>query len=215
MLKKILIALVVLIAAFAGYVAMQPDDLLIQRQATIAAPPAAVFEQVNDLKKWDAWSPWAKMDPKPRSASKVLAAGKDAAFTWSGNDKIGEGRMTIVDSRPAELGRHQGRLHQAVREHEQFEVRVQARGQPDAGHLEHGRQAELPREGDVHRLQRQEDDRRRDGKGTFQSEDRRREEPADALSRLSFDVALRIRPQGSECGAGRAPLCFRHGTRQR
>ena len=66
MIKKILAALVVLIAAFAGYVALQPDELLIQRQATIAAPPAAVFEQVNDLKKWDAWSPWAKMDPNAK-----------------------------------------------------------------------------------------------------------------------------------------------------
>jgi hypothetical protein len=103
MLKKILIALVVLIAAFAGYVAMQPDDLLIQRQATIAAPPAAVFEQVNDLHKWDAWSPWAKMDPQAKIGFEGPASGKDAAFTWSGNDKIGEGRMTIVDSRPTEL----------------------------------------------------------------------------------------------------------------
>jgi hypothetical protein len=103
MLKKILIALVVLIAAFAGYVAMQPDDLLIQRQATIAAPPASVFEQVNDLKKWDAWSPWAKIDPQAKIGFEGPGSGKDAAFTWSGNDKIGEGRMTIIDSRPADL----------------------------------------------------------------------------------------------------------------
>jgi hypothetical protein len=103
MIKKILAVLVVLIAAFAGYVALQPDELLVQRQATIAAPPAAVFEQVNDLKKWDAWSPWAKMDPNAKIGFEGPAAGKDAAFTWSGNDKIGEGRMTIVDSRPAEL----------------------------------------------------------------------------------------------------------------
>ena len=103
MIKKILITLVVLIAAFAGYVAMQPDELLIQRQATIAAPPGAVFEQVNDLKKWDGWSPWAKMDPNAKIDFEGPAAGKDAAFTWSGNDQIGEGRMTIVESRPADL----------------------------------------------------------------------------------------------------------------
>jgi hypothetical protein len=101
-IKKILAALVVLIAAFAAYVAMQPNDLLVQRQATIAAPPAAVFEQVNDLRKWDAWSPWAKMDPNAKVGFEGPGAGKDAVFTWSGNDKIGEGRMTIVDSRPAE-----------------------------------------------------------------------------------------------------------------
>ena len=33
------------------------------------------------------------------------AAGTGAIFAWSGNDKVGEGRMTIVESRPAELVR--------------------------------------------------------------------------------------------------------------
>ena len=103
MLKKILLVLVVLIAAFAGYVAMQPSELHIQRQATIAAPPAAVFDNVNDLKKWDAWSPWAKMDPNAKVGFEGPAAGKDAVFTWSGSDQIGEGKMTVVDSRPNEL----------------------------------------------------------------------------------------------------------------
>jgi uncharacterized protein YndB with AHSA1/START domain len=103
MLKKILVVLVVLLAAFAGYVATQPDELHIERQATIAAPPAAVFDNVNDLKKWDAWSPWAKMDPNAKFGFEGPAAGKDAVFTWSGNDMIGEGRMTVVDSRPNEL----------------------------------------------------------------------------------------------------------------
>jgi hypothetical protein len=103
MLKWILVILLVLVAGFAGYVALQPDELLIQRQATISAAPDQVFTQVNDLKKWDAWSPWAKLDPNAKVGFEGPEAGKDAVFTWSGNDQIGEGRMTIVDSRPAEL----------------------------------------------------------------------------------------------------------------
>lgn len=103
MFKRILVVLVVLIAAFAAYVAMQPDELVIVRRETVAAAPDAVFNHVNDLRKWDAWSPWAKIDPNAKINFEGPAAGKDAAFTWSGNDKIGEGRMTIVDSRPAEL----------------------------------------------------------------------------------------------------------------
>jgi hypothetical protein len=103
MLKKILAVLVIVIAAFAGYVALQPDELVVQRQETIHAAPEKVFSQVNDLHKWDAWSPWAKIDPKAKVGFEGPAAGKDAVFTWAGNDKIGEGRMTIVDSRPAEL----------------------------------------------------------------------------------------------------------------
>ena len=103
MLKKILIAAVLLIAGFAVVVALQPSQCHVERTAIIAAPPAAVFAHVDDLHKWEAWSPWAKLDPAAKVGYEGAAAGKGAAFTWAGNDKVGEGRTTIVESRPAEL----------------------------------------------------------------------------------------------------------------
>lgn len=103
MLKKILIAAVILIAGFAVVVALQPSQFHVERTTTIAAPPAAVFAHVDDLHKWEAWSPWAKLDRAAKIGYEGAPAGKDAAFTWAGNDKVGEGRMTIVESRPAEL----------------------------------------------------------------------------------------------------------------
>jgi hypothetical protein len=70
MIKKILLAaaalasvLVALVVAFLIVVAKQPADFRITRSATIAAAPAVVFEQVNDMHKWQDWSPWAKIDP--------------------------------------------------------------------------------------------------------------------------------------------------------
>lgn len=105
MLKKVLIGLVVIIAAFAAYVAIQPSDFRITRSAVIAAPPAAVFEQVNDFHKWEAWSPWAKLDPNAKAEFEGPAAGKGATFKWSGNSEVGEGTMTVTESRPAELVR--------------------------------------------------------------------------------------------------------------
>lgn len=100
MLKKILIALAVIIAAVLVIVAIQPSEFRVERTTTIAAPADAVFGQVNDLRKWDAWSPWAKLDP----AAKVTFEGPDArqgaAMGWSGNEKVGEGKMTIVESHP-------------------------------------------------------------------------------------------------------------------
>jgi hypothetical protein len=63
MLKKIAIALIVIIAAFLVIVATQPSEFRVERTTTIAAPADAVFAQVNDPHKWDAWSPWAKLDP--------------------------------------------------------------------------------------------------------------------------------------------------------
>ena len=60
MLKKIVLALVATLLVFVTVVAMQPAEFRIVRSATIAAPAQAVFAQVNDVHKWERWSPWAK-----------------------------------------------------------------------------------------------------------------------------------------------------------
>lgn len=103
MLKKILIGFGVLVLVFVFVVALQPSDFRVTRSATIAAPPAAVFSQVNDFHKWQAWSPWAKMDPEARNTFTGAPAGTGAVFTWDGNSKVGEGRMTLTESRPPDL----------------------------------------------------------------------------------------------------------------
>lgn len=105
MLKKILIGVVVLVAALAVFVAMQPDDFRIERSATVNAPATDVFAQVNDFHKWEAWSPWAKLDPAAKAVFEGAAAGKGAVFKWSGNDKVGEGTMMVAESRPGEFVR--------------------------------------------------------------------------------------------------------------
>jgi uncharacterized protein YndB with AHSA1/START domain len=97
------VALVVVVLAVV--VAMQPSEFRIERRATIAAPAAAVFAQVNDFHNWEAWSPWAKLDPAVKNSFEGPPAGKGATFSWAGNSKVGEGRMTIVESRPDELVR--------------------------------------------------------------------------------------------------------------
>ncbi|MGA7458339.1 MAG: SRPBCC family protein [Methyloceanibacter sp.] len=102
MLRKILIGLAVLVALFIVVVAMQPSEFQVARTATIAAPQAEVFAQVNDLRKWDAWSPWAKLDPDAKINFEGPEAGQGAAMSWAGNDKVGEGKMTIVESKPDE-----------------------------------------------------------------------------------------------------------------
>ena len=105
MLVKILIGLAVLVALLVVLVAVQPSEFKVTRTATVAAPPSAVFAQVNDFHKWEAWSPWAKLDPAARNTFEGAPAGAGAGFAWAGNSKVGEGRMTITESRPSELVR--------------------------------------------------------------------------------------------------------------
>jgi uncharacterized protein YndB with AHSA1/START domain len=103
MLKKILIGIAVIVGAFVVIVALQPSDFRIVRSSTIAGPPATVFAQVNDFHKWEAWSPWAKLDPAAKSSFDGPAAGNGATFRWAGNEEVGEGSMTITESRPSDL----------------------------------------------------------------------------------------------------------------
>ena len=105
MLIKIILGIAVLIGMLAAFVATRPSDFAISRSATFAAPAPAVFAQVNELRKWEAWSPWAKKDPQAKSSYAGPAAGKDASMSWAGNREVGEGRMSIVESRPNELVR--------------------------------------------------------------------------------------------------------------
>jgi hypothetical protein len=102
MLKKILLALAAIVVIFLIVVALQPADFRVERNATIGAPTSNVFAEVNDLHKWDAWSPWAKLDQNAKIAFEGPEAGQGAAMSWSGNDKVGEGKMTIVESKPDE-----------------------------------------------------------------------------------------------------------------
>lgn len=100
MLKKILLGLFAVLVMFLVVVALQPSEYQVSRSATMAAPPAAVFAQVNDFHNWDAWSPWAKIDPGSKVTFEGPTAGKGAIFRWAGNDEIGKGSMTIVESQP-------------------------------------------------------------------------------------------------------------------
>jgi hypothetical protein len=105
MLVKILGALAVVVAGLAVVVALQPSDFRVSRTAIVAAPASVLFAQVNDFHNWAAWSPWAKLDPATKQTYEGAPAGAGAIYTWTGNREVGEGRMTIVESRPGDLVR--------------------------------------------------------------------------------------------------------------
>jgi carbon monoxide dehydrogenase subunit G len=100
MLKTIAIAVAVAIAAILVYAATRPDDFRVQRATRIKAPPEKIFALINDLHRWDSWSPWEKMDPAMKRTFSGAASGKGAAYAWEGNSKVGEGRMEIADTSP-------------------------------------------------------------------------------------------------------------------
>jgi len=98
--RIVLLVIVIAVVAVLGLAATKPDKYHVERTATISAAPAVVFAQVNDFHKWEAWSPWEKLDPAMKRTFTGPQSGNDASYAWVGNDKVGEGRMTITESQP-------------------------------------------------------------------------------------------------------------------
>ena len=103
MITKILIGLAGLVVVFAFVAALQPAKFRVARSTSVAAPSAIAFGQVNDLHKWQEVSPYVKLDLAAKYLFEGPPAGTGAVLAWTGNNQIGEGRMTIIESRPNEL----------------------------------------------------------------------------------------------------------------
>ena len=105
MLKNILITVAIIISVLAVVVALQPAEFRVARSATMSAPAQVVYAQVEDLRKWEAWNPWQKIDPAMKLTFAGPATGPGASYSWVGNNQVGEGRLTIIESRPNDLVR--------------------------------------------------------------------------------------------------------------
>lgn len=104
MVKKLGLTLIGLVSlgllVVLGLAASQPDELFVERQANIAAPPAVVYGYINDLHHFTEWSPWQKRDPAMQTSFEGPGAGAGAIYAWQGNREVGTGRLTITDSVP-------------------------------------------------------------------------------------------------------------------
>ena len=103
MLGKILRWLLIIVVGFLGIGFLLPGTTHIERKIDISTSAPAVYNQINELKNWMNWSPWAKLDPNCKWVySEPTTSGTGAYYTWVGNDKVGEGKMTILEAKPNE-----------------------------------------------------------------------------------------------------------------
>jgi len=100
MFKIIGIVVLVLVVGVLAFAATKPDSFRVQRTASIKAPPEKVFALINDLKGWNAWSPYEKKDPAMKRTLSGAPTGKGAIYEWAGNKEVGKGRMEITDAVP-------------------------------------------------------------------------------------------------------------------
>lgn len=100
MLKKIAIAVLVVLVALVAWVATRPDTFRIERSAQIKAPAEKIFPLIIDLHAWSRWSPWEKIDPSMKRTYSGAPLGTGATYAWQGNNEVGSGQMQITEATP-------------------------------------------------------------------------------------------------------------------
>jgi uncharacterized protein YndB with AHSA1/START domain len=90
--SRVAVAVVLLLAA------IKPDTFSVRRVITVKAPPDKIFPLINDFHQWGNWSPYETKDPAMKRSYSGAASGKGAVYGWDGNNKVGSGRMEILDA---------------------------------------------------------------------------------------------------------------------
>jgi uncharacterized protein YndB with AHSA1/START domain len=97
-LKRIALAVAVLIGGVLIYASTRPDTLHVERTLTINAPAEKIYPLISDFHNWTAWSPYEKRDPALKRTYSGSPSGKGAVYEWEGNNDVGSGRMEITDT---------------------------------------------------------------------------------------------------------------------
>lgn len=97
---KIILGIVAVIAvAFLALAFIGPAHVHVEREATIEAPVAVVFAEVNSLQKWSAWDPWQAIDPNIVNTYSGPESGVGNRNEWkSSHDSVGNGAQEITES---------------------------------------------------------------------------------------------------------------------
>ncbi len=101
MIKKIFIGLAVVIVVLIVIGFFLPGKMEVSRSISINASAEAVFEEFNDLKKWQEWQYWNTLDPESKITYGDITSGAGATYSWDG-PKLGKGNVKILESIPNE-----------------------------------------------------------------------------------------------------------------
>jgi hypothetical protein len=99
MFSKVLggLATVVLLAFVVGFVL--PSQVHVERSLLIGAQPTEIYPLISDLNEWDAWSPWAEMDPDAEMT--INGNGVGQTMQWHSEDpQVGNGTQEITGLEP-------------------------------------------------------------------------------------------------------------------
>jgi Polyketide cyclase / dehydrase and lipid transport len=96
-LKKIFIALIVLVAGLAVIGFFLPTKFKIERSVTIAAPAEKIYPMISETRKWPTWTVWNERDPNMKIDYAGPASGTGAKWAWQSKSE-GNGSMEFTSA---------------------------------------------------------------------------------------------------------------------
>jgi hypothetical protein len=98
---RILLGILVLILAAVITAYTLPRQARVVRSTDIAAPPAAIYAIVSDLRRFNEWSPWLELDPNAEFTFTGPVDGVGQTLNWeSANPNMGTGSQVITRLEP-------------------------------------------------------------------------------------------------------------------
>lgn len=102
-LLKIIGIIILLIVAYA-IIAMLAfsKDYHFEKSIVINAPKEKVWQHAGSLKGFNTWNPFAKADKNVVITYSGTSGQVGESYHWKGNDQVGEGEQTVIESVPNE-----------------------------------------------------------------------------------------------------------------
>lgn len=94
-LKRSLIALVILLLLYCAFVLSLPNQYGVTRSVTIQAPAAKVYAYLAAPKEWKKWSVWNQRDPNMEMLYAGPEQGSGASWDWKSKSE-GNGGMKFI-----------------------------------------------------------------------------------------------------------------------
>ncbi|MDH3691467.1 MAG: SRPBCC family protein [Gammaproteobacteria bacterium] len=97
-IKRIVVIFALLVVAFAVVGWFLPTEFKLTREIVINAEREKIHDFVEDLEKWDMWTPWSEADPTIVVTRGKQTKGVGAGQAWNG--RSGDGMLTVTASSP-------------------------------------------------------------------------------------------------------------------
>jgi uncharacterized protein YndB with AHSA1/START domain len=96
MLLKLLLGILIVVAAVLVLAATKPSTFQIEKSVMLHAPPQKVYALIGDFHNWPQWAAQDREDATMQRTYSGAATGFGAVSDWTSRGSAGTGRMTIA-----------------------------------------------------------------------------------------------------------------------